>query len=102
VTRKASKEKKPWWQWLFLYPSLAIALLGYIPSATQLVESYVIGVDYDKVDEAKQSNELFKKHLKCLRSKEPFVTQDATYEIRAWRCEYDILIQVEGSPDEFL
>lgn len=99
ATSKKTGTPKKWWQWFLIYPSLGVALLGYTPQLIKLAESYTMGVAYERVEEAKKSKRLFEKHLSgCLIEKKPlhFVTEQSI-DIKAWLCDYDILIQVEGA-----
>ncbi len=55
-----------WWQWLLMYPTLVIALLGHIPNGIKLYHSYKTGVSFSKIDASSEQNNLWKKNLDCL------------------------------------
>lgn len=59
---------RAWWQWLLIYPSLALGLLGSVPTLLQAVESVRFDVPYRAVPLARESHALFERNLDCLGS----------------------------------
>jgi hypothetical protein len=66
----SSSEKKSltWWQWMLMYPTLIIALLGSLPTAINIFESIKLDVPLDEVDIAKKQVKLWNKNFECART----------------------------------
>jgi hypothetical protein len=57
-----------WWQWVLVYPGIAIAILGSIPTGIGIVNSYLHDVPFGSWAEAQKQNELWQKNSECLKS----------------------------------
>ena len=55
-----------WWQWVLMYPALAIALAGHVPKLYELYLSYKINVPPSEVATASKRHEDFGKYTDCL------------------------------------
>jgi hypothetical protein len=62
----AMKPKK-WYQWCLLYPTLLIAIIGMVPKAINLVDSYKYDIPYADVAEAGYQNKLWERNFDCIR-----------------------------------
>jgi hypothetical protein len=58
-----------WWQWVFIYPALATALLGALPAACQAVRAWRLDTTYAKVQLAEEQQKLWERNLDCLEAK---------------------------------
>src|SRR5512135_2676731 len=69
---------KKWWQRLLMYPTLITAILGSIPTAQRLYQSWQIQVPTNEVDHAMAQDELWRRNLDCLsgRTYDPVTTPD--------------------------
>lgn len=61
--------KLTWWQVLVLYPAIASAVLGAIPTAWQALKAWRLNVNYDKVQQAAEQQRLWERNLDCLEAK---------------------------------
>jgi hypothetical protein len=59
---------RSWWQWLLIYPSLALGVLGSLPTVIQGVESLRFKVPFGAVPLARESHAMFERNLDCLGS----------------------------------
>jgi hypothetical protein len=55
-----------WWQWLLMYPTLAVALAGHVPKLYELYQSYQLKVPFGQVHAATKQNEDFNSNIDCL------------------------------------
>ncbi|MGB3403876.1 MAG: hypothetical protein WBA77_14405 [Microcoleaceae cyanobacterium] len=65
-----SSEKKSltWWQWILMYPTLIIAILGSVPTAINIFESIKLDVPLDEVQIAKEQIKLWNRNFECART----------------------------------
>ncbi len=88
---------KKWWQRLLMYPTLITAILGSIPTAQRLYQSWQIQVPTNEVDHAMAQDELWRRNLDCLsgRTYDPVTTPDHV-RIGALVCPSgDVLLRVK-------
>jgi hypothetical protein len=57
---------KRWWQWLLMYPTLAIALAGAVPQYYQWAQAFIIGVPTADVNEAREQAKAWERNVDCL------------------------------------
>ena len=57
---------KRWWQWLLMYPTLAIALAGAIPQYYLWAQALIIGVPSDEVNDAREQAKAWERNVDCL------------------------------------
>jgi len=69
---------KHWKQWLLLYPSFAIAVLGAVPQYIDVVKGLVMEVDAGAVADAEEQQRLFIRNIDCQLSLEAVTTQTNT------------------------
>lgn len=86
-----------WWQWVFMYPALAIALVSHAPKLYQLYESYKLNVRYSYVDTALKTNDKWERNFECLQNmKFHTVTTSGNACISVGVCPSgDLLVQVQ-------
>jgi len=56
-----------WWQWFLIYPTLAISLMGAIPTVIKAIESWQLGVPISRVDDAKVQASLWQINFDCVQ-----------------------------------
>lgn len=61
--------KLKWWQILLVYPAIASAVLGAIPTAWQAVKAWRLDVNYNQVQQAAEQQRLWERNLDCLEAK---------------------------------
>lgn len=54
-----------WKQWLLIYPTFAVAVLGAIPQYIEVIKGFNMGVDANQVSYAENQNELWMKNHDC-------------------------------------
>ena len=56
---------KRWWQWMLVYPTFIIALIGAVPTFTELYESQSKDVEFGDSKIAEMRNEMWRKNMTC-------------------------------------
>ena len=59
-----------WWQWVLVYPALAITVMSALPTWVQQVQAVRLGVTRGDVPNAEEQNKLWQKNLKCAKAQE--------------------------------
>jgi hypothetical protein len=78
-----------------VYPGLAIALLGAIPTAIQGIRALQLGIPFGEVPFATKSKNLFATNFDCLKKTGPAVKLKNNTEVQAVICDSgDIWIRV--------
>lgn len=97
--------KKPglsWWQWVLMYPTLAVAALASLPTLQRVYQSYAYGVPFGEVDAATTQNELWTKNAGCLGGQK--IEQERKlyhYSVSVLLCPSgDVLVLVKGQSRE--
>src|SRR5215475_8566492 len=65
---KRTRRQRRWWQWLLLYPTLAVAFLGAVPQYMNVAKAYFYEVPVKQVFSAQMQNELWNKNAECIRT----------------------------------
>ena len=76
-----------WWQWLLMYPALAVAVIGAIPTVVQGIEALRLDTSYGDVPIARRNVNLFDKNFKCLGKSGTAVKLDNNTQIEAAVCD---------------
>lgn len=56
---------KRWWQWLLLYPTFAVAVLGAVPTYWDKYQAQKLGVESGRSAWALRQTELWKRNMEC-------------------------------------
>jgi hypothetical protein len=78
--RSEAGQPKNMWQWLLVYPSLAVAVLGAVPTYLDAIKSLVLGVPIGTSAEAQEQNGLWQKNFDCPQ-KHPFTSMKTKQEV---------------------
>ena len=93
-------QTKTWWQWLLIYPTLAISLMGSIPTFYELYSARSMGVEYGTVKQAKQQKDMWQKNMECTAAPFDWLTTPTNTLVDATICRSgDVLVRVK-SPDQ--
>ncbi len=96
----SSKRQRKWWQLLLMYPTLLLALIGDIPTISDLYVSYKNDIPFAAARAAKEQDDLWKKNFECVRNQKSqgiITTHNVTVE--AMVCPSgDVLLHVKA-PD---
>jgi hypothetical protein len=92
-----AKEPAPlrWWQWLLMYPTLALAIVGAVPQYLQWLSAISIGVPLSSnVSSLKEQNEAWSRNANCLSTIDHVKpATETTYAIDILACPSgDILV----------
>lgn len=60
-----TRSTKSWIQWLLIYPSFAIAIIGAVPQYIDVIYSINKGVETSEVDYVRQQHSLFVRNINC-------------------------------------
>lgn len=96
---KGGESPKSWWQWILVYPALALALITAMPDWLERIEAWQVNIEKDKLAEAKRLDTFIRQNVACLAA--PFEWVDAPDSVRvdATICDSgDLLLRVEA-PD---
>ncbi len=88
--------KRKWWQRLFLYPTVAGALIGAIPTGLDYYKAFVYDIDFSKVKQAEEQRRLWVKNFACAQgiSYQQVRTAENTL-VQVGACDNgDVLIEV--------
>jgi hypothetical protein len=92
-----SKGEAPrrWWQWLLIYPGLAIAILGAVPTYMEAFKSYSLGVPFGRSFDAREQNRLWQENFECVQTATfSTITNKKKVEIGSKVCESgDVLLR---------
>lgn len=83
-----------WWQWVLMYPTIALALVGAIPQYYQWATAAKIGVSPGDVKPAQEQELAWQRNLDCLRAIDHIKPDSSTnYSIDLVSCPSgDILV----------
>jgi hypothetical protein len=99
---KKVNEHKPasWWQWLIMYPTLVVSLVGAVPQYKDWVTALRLGVPPGSVAQAEEQQQLWEKNFECARREEPrSVTTPTNIKVVVTPCPSgDVLVEVD-TPD---
>jgi hypothetical protein len=91
-----SDSPQRWWQWLLMYPTLAVAIFGAVPQYSQWITALKIGVPADKVDDAQEQDQAWVRNAACQRDRNIQTVSpiaETTYGIQMITCpDGDILL----------
>jgi hypothetical protein len=94
-----------WWQWVLMYPTIAIALAGAIPQYYQWITAVALGLPiFSDVGDAQQQEKTWERNVSCLRSIDHIKPSSSTnYSIDLVSCPTgDILVTLTPlqNPDQ--
>lgn len=58
---------KRWWQWLLVYPGLAVSIIGAIPTYMEAFKSYNLGVPFGSSFDAQEQTRLWQENFECAK-----------------------------------
>jgi hypothetical protein len=90
-----------WWQWLLMYPTLAVAIIGAIPQYQNWWQAYKLKVPARSVSQATEQIDLWNKNYECSKKENPYTVKTCRNElIQTTVCPSgDILVKVQ-TPDK--
>ena len=85
---------KKWYQWMLLYPTLAIAVLGSIPTAFETIQSAKMDTKWGDSSKAIEQHGMWQRNFDCTKDLKPVtVLNEANITVSALVCPSgDILV----------
>lgn len=65
VSKTARSGPIKWWQWMLVYPTLAVSLLGATPTIMEAAKAFDTGVPFGMSADAGEQNRLWKANFEC-------------------------------------
>lgn len=91
-------KQKTWWQWLLIYPTLVVALLGAIPTFYELYSARSMGVEYGTTKQARQQRDMWQKNMECTAAPFDWLTTPTNTLVDATICRSgDVLVRVKSA-----
>lgn len=96
--KKSGGEKpRSWWQWILVYPALALALLTALPDWLERIEAWQVNIEKDQLAEANRKNAFFRANIDCLAAPFDWVETPDSVRVDATICDSgDLLLRVEA------
>jgi len=97
TSSQPSKPSRPWWQWVLMYPTLAVAIVGAVPQYQQWVWALVRGLPPSSdVNELQAQDSAWQQNIDCLaRIQHVTPPSETPYAIDLLTCPSgDILLTV--------
>ncbi|SMX32933.1 hypothetical protein [Actibacterium lipolyticum] len=66
AARAAEPAPRKWWQWFFIYPTLAITLFTAVPEWATSVQEFILGLRETSLEEAQRLDGLIRKNVNCI------------------------------------
>lgn len=60
---------KKWYQWVLMYPAVILAMIGAIPTATELIKSFKLDVDWGTTKIVEEQHKMWKENFDCTQKK---------------------------------
>ena len=94
-TSEKETNPKKWWQWILVYPTFVIALVGAVPTFKELYDSKSRDVDFGTSKIAEMRNEMWRKNMTCGMAPLDPLINDFNVAVDATICKSgDVLIRV--------
>jgi hypothetical protein len=83
-----------WWQWVLMYPAIAIAVFAAVPQFYDWITAIRIGVPFGKVGDAQEQRSAWERNANCVRAVDHITPNSETnYAIDLLTCPSgDILV----------
>jgi hypothetical protein len=88
---------KPWLQWILIYPTLFVSIVGSIPTVAEIVRAHALDVSPGQSTAAQQQIDLWARNLDCVGGI-PFrgITSEARVQVDATFCKSgDVLVRYQ-------
>lgn len=96
--KKSGAEKpKSWWQWVLIYPALALSVLTALPDWVERIEAWRVNIEKDQLAEATRRQAFFEANMSCLAAPFDWVERPDAVRVDATICDSgDLLLRVEA------
>jgi len=98
---KSTDKTKPskWWQWMLLYPTLAISILTAAPQWTNMAKGFLQDVDAKDVAMLELNNSLWTKNVDCTKAPYEFFENPNNIKVDATICKSGDILVLYFLPD---
>lgn len=103
TTENPEKTSLTWWQWIVIYPTLFVAILGSIPTLIDFSDSIKLHSHYDQVQMAREQQKFWNKNFECTQKSPMYWSEsDDPIKIGVTLCpSKDILVAVNGNIEPY-
>ncbi len=85
-----------WWQWLLVYPTVIIAVIGAIPTFVELYKAWDRNIPFGMSRMASEENKLWKKNFECSKGEFLSVKNELNIEVGTIICRSgDVLLRIQ-------
>lgn len=85
-----------WWQWVLVYPTILISVIGAIPTFVELYKSWNREIPFGMSRAASEENQLWKKNFECSKGEFLSVKNDLNIEVGTIICRSgDVLLKIQ-------
>ncbi len=92
--KPASGGPNRWWQWVLIYPTLAISMASAVPDWVKTVKAINLGIPKADVSESEMQQSLWRTNFDCSRSPYQFYENPAKVKVDATICQTgDVLVR---------
>ncbi|MGQ0794203.1 MAG: hypothetical protein ACT4NX_09010 [Deltaproteobacteria bacterium] len=85
-----------WWQWLLIYPTLLVSIVGSVPTILEYYNSKKKGLDFGLSSIAERQNEMWEKNSSCSMAPYKWYKNNFNLSVDGTICKSgDIFIRVE-------
>ena len=90
----AEAKPKKWWQWVLVYPTFVIALVGAVPTFKELYDSKSRDVDFGTSKIAEMRNEMWRKNMTCgMAPMDPLINDfNVAVDATICACPYFVIV----------
>ncbi len=90
-----------WWQWLLVYPTIIITLIGAIPTFLELYQAWNRDIPFGMSRIASEENKLWKKNFECSKGEFISVKNSFNIEVGTIICRSgDVLLRIQAPGQE--
>lgn len=94
------ESRRPIWQWLLLYPTLAVSVIGAVPTFADAIKSLIRDVPIGKSADAEEQRRLWEVNFECSRTHQPTsLKTPQSIEIASIICDTGDVLLTGKRPD---
>lgn len=92
--KTASSGPNKWWQWILIYPTLAISVASAAPEWVKTYKAFSLGVSKEQVASTDLQSALWRKNFDCTQSPYEYFENPAKVKVDATICKTgDVLVR---------
>ena len=75
-----------WWQWIIMYPALAVALVSAVPNWVDSYTAWQQGINLEQLPSAMEQNTFWKANLECMTAPCEWVAKPSNVKVDGTIC----------------